>query len=889
MRELYLTLENYKVGIFESPTGTGKSLSIICSALQWLRDNERKPRELAKTVQEQRQQPQPQAFTASGLTDWITEYKKKYEEEQRIMKEKEQMERIERQRKYLKRVRDNEIEYSSKVQKLFGDSLAEHSPVSKMDKLWPCDDDEFLLDDYESEEEESNKIERKSKNSVLRDIDELLDQSSNTINVEENENDIVVRKIFYCSRTHSQLSQFVNEIKKTKWADDVKVVCLGSRKALCVHPSVRRLPTLNQINDKCLDMMKSEKQRNNDSRSATVNHGELEKHPAAYSRCEYYNQNSQRFYRDHVLAQVRDIEELVHLGKQFHSCPYYGVRAAVPSAELVVMPYQMLLHKDTREALNIDLRDNIVIIDEAHNLIDVINNIYSVELDVIKISQAHAQLTQYKARYLSRLKAKNLAYIEKILFILASFLKYLESNSNDEVSSSGQSTIDQATITKIMALNDFLFVTHIDNINLFKLEKYIRRSEIVKKVNGFSESFEVKIKNFSTDTTIKVQVVAEEFSSHRPPLGAVESFLLALTHHNDDGRILVTIHTKEFKKSSLRFLLLNPETHFQEILREARTVVLAGGTLQPVADITQQLIGNSVPQYKIKHFVCSHIIPEENLLTLILDRGPTNVEFEFTWENRLSSAMMEELGHVIVNICSIVPDGVIVFFSSYQYEEQIHSFWKEKGIDKRIEAKKKIFREPKQTHKVEETLRAYATCIERNFPRSDAPTMYSGALLSCVVGGKMSEGINFSDGLGRCVIVVGMPYPNPKDPILKEKINYLSAKASAAHSNNNNAEKTNAKDIKSNIETEYFENICMKAVNQSIGRSIRHIKDYATIVLIDRRYRREHIIKKLPQWIASRMGDVQNFGHAFLKIANFFKQKRDFQLEIEEQRRKSQQ
>jgi hypothetical protein len=118
MRELYLTLENYKVGIFESPTGTGKSLSIICSALQWLRDNERKPRELAKTVQEQRQQPQPQAFTASGLTDWITEYKKKYEEEQRIMKEKEQMERIERQRKYLKRVRDNEIEYSSKVQKL---------------------------------------------------------------------------------------------------------------------------------------------------------------------------------------------------------------------------------------------------------------------------------------------------------------------------------------------------------------------------------------------------------------------------------------------------------------------------------------------------------------------------------------------------------------------------------------------------------------------------------------------------------------------------------------------------------------------------------------------------------------------------------------------------
>ena len=58
----------------------------------------------------------------------------------------------------------------------------------------------------------------------------------------------------------------------------------------------------------------------------------------------------------------------------------------------------------------------------------------------------------------------------------------------------------------------------------------------------------------------------------------------------------------------------------------------------------------------------------------------------------------------------------------------------------------------------------------------------------------------------------------------------------------------------------------MKAVNQSIGRSIRHARDYASIVLVDQRYARSSVREKLPDWIASQLQICQGFGQAFAAV-----------------------
>jgi len=39
--------------------------------------------------------------------------------------------------------------------------------------------------------------------------------------------------------------------------------------------------------------------------------------------------------------------------------------------------------------------------------------------------------------------------------------------------------------SRLVTINDFLFDTHLDNLNLFKINKYCKRSFIAKKVTAY--------------------------------------------------------------------------------------------------------------------------------------------------------------------------------------------------------------------------------------------------------------------------------------------------------------------------------------------------------------------------------------------------------------------
>ena len=123
--------------------------------------------------------------------------------------------------------------------------------------------------------------------------------------------------------------------------------------------------------------------------------------------CSYRtNERGSLVLHDAALFEIHDIEDVVRRAKAVHACAYYTARDALKSAQVVVLPYSLLLHEKTRDALGIDLEGHVVVCDEAHNVIDAVADMHSCVITRAQLDQAHAELQMYITKVrLSSLRA----------------------------------------------------------------------------------------------------------------------------------------------------------------------------------------------------------------------------------------------------------------------------------------------------------------------------------------------------------------------------------------------------------------------------------------------------------------------------------------------------
>ncbi|CAI5446542.1 unnamed protein product [Caenorhabditis angaria] len=286
--------------------------------------------------------------------------------------------------------------------------------------------------------------------------------------------------------------------------------------------------------------------------------------------------------------------------------------------------------------------------------------------------------------------------------------------------------------------------------------------------------------------------------------------------------------------TKFRYMLLNPADRLAEVVNTARATILVGGTMEPAELLVETLAKGNVNK-KIQRFSCNHVIDDDQLLSLVIDKTVDGKPFKLTYETRSNEQVLRSLAISLRVLIPQLPNGVVIFVPSYDFLYMFQKKLKDFGLIDKFQ--KPIFTESRQ-------------------PKSDIWDKFSraaksekGAVLMAVVGGKMSEGINFCDELGRAVIVVGLPYPNKNSVELKERMRFLDSQIK----NGGNL---------------LYESLCMHAVNQAIGRAIRHRRDYASVFLFDERFKSSK--SKLSTWIGQKTQTDLSFQQVLSKTKDFF-------------------
>jgi hypothetical protein len=294
---------------------------------------------------------------------------------------------------------------------------------------------------------------------------------------------------------------------------------------------------------------------------------------------------------------------------------------------------------------------------------------------------------------------------------------------------------------------------------------------------------------------------------------------------------------------------MSPSIAFAPVTSVCRSLVLTSGTLNPMDSFASEL---GVP-FPVR-FEGRHVIRDDQLWVGVIVAGPSGVALEATYQAQESFAFQDDLGLVILQAVQSIPNGVLVFLPSYKLIEKLHARWTSTGLLRDLAQVKHIEIEPKSASEFEPALQRYLhSChpISRaSFASSGksgsgafAPTI-TGGLFLAVFRGKLSEGIDFADDAARGVILVGIPYQSVSDlPVLLKK-----------EHNNKMYQQQNSQNARGSVQgvlsgQAWYELQAYRAINQAIGRVIRHKNDFGAVVLVDARLAKPQATQKLSKWV----------------------------------------
>ncbi len=416
-------------------------------------------------------------------------------------------------------------------------------------------------------------------------------------------------------------------------------------------------------------------------------------------RCHYFMKRDEEALR-RIRESIMHVEELYSWCTTRGICPYKAALEVAESADVLVCDYNYLFSADISERVleKVD-RD----LEEIIIIIDEAHNLPDRIRNNLSSELRMSNVTEAARglKHTNREMYANLMELERIFTKLTM--------------KAGKTKKEEMNVAK-----DFL---------VEEMEKVLRRRIEALSYDDFVNSLRSIAEGFETSKVNKDELF------QRNVLG-VADFLASWRTSEKCFRIFSLSHKEN---PSLHFKLLDPSVISEPRFAGAHSTIMMSGTLCPTEMYADVLgIGVASNWIKGKEIVLREYkspFPKKNRLIVVTKELTTKY-------TKRGEEMYRKVAEKIGEVAKYVRGGVAVFFPSYALLKSISVYLPE-GVRRRAIVERREM-------KKDEKNRLYETLKNGN----------EGILLA-VLGGSLSEGMDYESNMLKAIIVVGLPLGPP--------------------------------------------------------------------------------------------------------------------------------
>lgn len=519
--------------------------------------------------------------------------------------------------------------------------------------------------------------------------------------------------------------------------------------------------------------------------------------------CEKGSSEGSKFARrdemsDYILEFPRHVEETIEKCKIWGLCAWSTCRYAAKDCDILVCDYNHIFSDNVREnslpSMGINLENTIIVVDEAHNLPDRIRmNMERIITPTIvrntamELEEYLGHLEQDYQRNMSTAVAKEMEIVDwtfEIMKLVRGKIADLFSRLHSQLGyDSDESMVEISQLTNV-------FHSACDEYEGLSGQKKLDQTEVqiitkVKKDERISKISQVL-------NRVTIEIDSDEEDAMEPDAYRLGHILDCLVKFSQSSALSLVFSNKG-KEGKITSHLLDPGIVSGKLFATARGAILMSGTLYPPQMYSDIL---NLPKDKTTKSEYKSPFASERRPVLVA----TDVSTKY---NERSEIMWNKIRGHIQGLIDGSAGHIAVFCPSYKLLDEILEDVYFKGVKKVVESRDWS---KNDIDKIVGMLR-------------DERSKENRILLCGVFGARLSEGIDYSDGVLDAVACIGIPNPPPSvlSSALKE---YASDKFG----------KNNA----------WRYTVTQPAINsilQAMGRPIRSINDRALILLLDKRNR----------------------------------------------------